>query len=256
MRREEMDLRLRVAARIPILATDPRITETGRSRMLAALPATGLSCVIASLASRYGLKPGELDWQETPEPTGYNDTLRAAYQNTIAGTDGRAALHASLWSTLPHGYEPARSIVDLSVDFDAIRPGASTGNPANVPADLRVTLSEVAGFLSSAWRAAMVLPLAGIGDLLDALPAGPPRLEFYIQNRRPENSGGQRILRTLDMVDLSAFGATRRAQITDLSVGITAPLGLTAEDTDALVRQALIRMAEDYAFTDAETAEI
>jgi hypothetical protein len=256
MRREEMDLRLRVAARIPFLAGAARITGTGRSRMLAALGATGLSSVIAGLATRYGLEPGELNWQETPEPTGYNDTLRAAYQHPVAGPDGRRALHVALWFTLPHGYQAARAIVDLSVDFDAVRLSTSVGTPAYVPADLQVTPGEVAAFFSSGWQAAMVLPLAGVEDVLEAPPAGPTRLEFYIQNRRPENSGGQRILRTLDMVDLSVFGPTRKAQITDLAVAITAPLGLSAEETAALARKAMIRMAEDYAFTGAETVEI
>lgn len=148
------------------------------------------------------------------------------------------------------------AIVDLSVDFDAVCPGTSVGTRTNVPADLQVTLGEVAAFFSSGWQAAMVLPLAGIEDVLEAPPAGPPRLEFYIQNRRPENSGGQRTLRTLDMVDLSVFGPTRKAHITDLAVAITAPLGLNAEETAALARKAMIRMAEDYAFTGAETAEI
>ena len=256
MRGEEMDLRLRVAARIPFHAEGLRITGTGRSRMLTALPATGFVGVIAGLAARYRLEPGELRWQETPEPAGYNDTLRAAYRLMITGPGGRTALHAALWFTLPHSYQPARAIVDLSIDFDAIRPGSSGTTPAYVPADLKVTPSELMAFLSSAWQAAMVLPLAGIEDVIDMPPAGPPRLEFYIQNRRPENSGGQRTLRTLDMVELSAFGPTRRAHIVDLAVGITAPLGLSAEETSMLARQAMIRMAGDYAFTDAETAEI
>jgi len=255
-RTEEMDLRLRVATRIPSHSDGLRITGTSRSRMLAALSTTGLVGVITGLAARYGLEPGELSWQETPEPVGYNDTLRAAYQLMVTGPDSRTALHAALWFTLPHAYQPARAIVDLSIDFDAIRPGSSGATPAYVPADLKVTPSELVGFLSSAWQAAMVLPLVGIEDVIDLPPTGPPRLEFYIQNRRPENSGGPRILRTLDMVDLSAFGPTRRAQITDLAVGITFPLGLSARETSRIARQAMTRMAEDYAFTDAETAEI
>jgi hypothetical protein len=111
-----MDLRLRVAARIPLVAEGSRITGADRSRMLTALPATGLADVIASLAERWGLEPGELSWQETPEPVGYNDTLRAAFQYMIPGPDGRTALHAALWFTLPQRYQPARAIVDLSVD--------------------------------------------------------------------------------------------------------------------------------------------
>jgi hypothetical protein len=46
-------------------------------------------------------------------------------------------------------------------------------------------------------------------------PAGAPRLELYTQNRHPEFSGGPRTLRTLDLVDLSAFGRTRKTQLGD-----------------------------------------
>ena len=119
-----------------------------------------------------------------------------------------------------------------------------------------MTPREVAAFFTSAWQAAMVLPLAGVDDLVEMPPAGPPRLEFYIQNRRPETSGGQRTLRTLDMIDMSVFGPTRRSQITDLATGVTAPVGLSVEETSALARRVITRMAEDYAFVDAETAEI
>ena len=80
----------------------------------------------------------------------------------------------------------------------------------------------------------------------DSLRPGP-------STRRPENSGSARALRTLDMVDMSAFGRTRRAQLTDLSVGITAPLGLSARETGEIARKAMIRMAEDHSFTAAET---
>jgi hypothetical protein len=256
-RGEEMDLRLRVAVRIPVLTKDPRITGAGRSRMLTALQGVGKSGMIKSLATRYGLETGELTWEETAEPAGYNDTLRAAYHYEVAGHDGRPALRSSLWLTLPHQYQPARAIVDLSVDFDAVSPASHEGTPASIPVSLKMTPGEIAAFFSWAWQAAMILPLAGIkGDLLDLPPDGPVRAEFYIQNQRPENSGGIRSVRTLDMVDFTVFGPTRRTRIGNMSVGITAPLGLGPEETTGLTRQALIRIAEDHAFTKADTAEI
>jgi hypothetical protein len=86
--------------------------------------------------------------------------------------------------------------------------------------------------------------------------AGAPRLELYIQNRHPETGGGPRVLRTLDLVDLSVFGRTRKAQLGDLSVGVTTPLGLGPKEIEAVVRQALIRMVSDFGFTAAETAQI
>jgi hypothetical protein len=58
------------------------------------------------------------------------------------------------------------------------------------------------------------------------------------------------------MVDLSVSGPARKAQITDLAVGITAPLGLSTAETGALEQQAMIRMAGDCAFAGAETAEV
>ncbi len=87
-------------------------------------------------------------------------------------------------------------------------------------------------------------------------PAGPSRLELYIQNRHPETSGGSRVLRTLDLVDLSVFGRTRKTQLRDLSVGVTAPLGLSGEEVGSLIRQALISMANDFGFTAADSARL
>jgi len=85
---------------------------------------------------------------------------------------------------------------------------------------------------------------------------GPPRLELYIQNRHPESVGGQRIVRTQDMVDLSVFGETRKRQLGDLSVGAKVPLGLAADEIRSLVRHGLISMAEDFGFTAADSAAI
>jgi len=93
-------------------------------------------------------------------------------------------------------------------------------------------------------------------SVVDVPSAGAPRLELYIQNRHPEASGGSRVLRTLDLVDLSVFGRTRKTQLGDLSVGVTAPLDLSAEEVGSLVRRALIGMAEDFGFTAADSAQI
>jgi hypothetical protein len=51
-RRGEMDLRLRVATGMLLVAEGLRVTEAGRSQMLAALASTGITRVIADLADR------------------------------------------------------------------------------------------------------------------------------------------------------------------------------------------------------------
>jgi hypothetical protein len=73
--------------------------------------------------------------------------------------------------------------------------------------------------------ATMILPLVVTASPAELPPAGPPRLELYIQNQRPELSGAPHHLRTLDMIDLSDYGRPRRSHLYGLSVGVTTPLG-------------------------------
>ena len=61
----------------------------------------------------------------------------------------------------------------------------------------------------------MALVLTTGEKAVDVPPAGASRLELYIQNRHPEGTGDPRVLRTLDLVDLSVFGRTRKSQLRD-----------------------------------------
>jgi hypothetical protein len=241
-----------------LVAEDLRITEAGRDQLLAALPSTGLTDLIASLAKRYGLASADLAWQETPEPEGFNSTRFAAYQLIVPGRDGRPALIGSLRFTLPGGRAiDVGVIIDLCVDFEAIQPTTEpAATPARVAPELQVTSSELVGFFTSAWQTATTLVLTTGQQAADVPPAGPSRLELYIQNRHPAGGSGERILRTGDLVDLSVFGRTRKSQLGDLSVGVTGPLDRNAEETGTLARQALKRMAGDFGFTGAETAQL
>ena len=257
VRRGEMDLRLRLAIRMQLAAEDLRITELGRTRMLSGLALTGLTDLLDGLAKRYGLEAADITWQETPEPMGVNNNRFAAYQRIVSAADGRPALLGSIWLTLPAGRESeVRAIVDLSVDFDAIHPAGVPATPARIPAELRIAPGELVRFFASGWLAAEALILTTGHRAVDLPPAGASRLELYIQNRHPAGTGGQRVLRTEDLVDLSVFGRTRKSQLRDLSVGMTAPLGPDTEGNSSLVRQALVRMASDFGFTGAESAQL
>jgi hypothetical protein len=256
-RRGEMDLRLRIAAQMQLVAEDLAITGSGRQQMLAELPSTGLTDLIADLAERYGVEPTELTWQETPEGEGHNNSRFAAYQLIVPGSGGRPALLGSLWFTLPGGRATTvGAIVDLSADFEAILPASESTATADIAPELRITPGELVAFYTSAWQATTALVLTTGRSSVEIPLAGPTRLELYIQNRHPEGVGGSRILRTLDLVDLSVFGRTRRTQLGDLSVGVKAPLGLTAEEIGSLVRRALRKMGADFGFTKAETAQL
>ena len=56
------------------------------------------------------------------------------------------------------------------------------------------------------------------------------------------------------MIDLTPLGPTTRTQIADLAVRLTAPVDLSPDETASTVSKALVRMAEDNGFLDADTA--
>jgi hypothetical protein len=135
--------------------------------------------------------------------------------------------------------------------LDAIQP--TSAESLQIPARLRITRAELTTFLAHGWHATTaILPLTVTPDPPRIPPAGAPRLELYIQNERPETSGKPRPRRTLEMVDLSEFGRPRRDPHDDLSVGVTAPLDLAEDQIADAAANALIRMTEDFGFTNSE----
>ena len=251
----EMDLRVRLAARIPVADSDLRVTGAGRERMLAALRSAPFNDVLLTAARRRGLKADALEWDETPDPGGHNNTRFATYQTVIRAPDQRPAVIGNLWLMLPGGYSNGlSSVADVRLDFDAIQ-GSSPPGAQTAHGDLRLTRDELIGFFAQAWEVTTaILPMAATASLLDVPPAGAPRLELHIQNERPDTSGKPRPLSTFDLVDLSYYGRPRATHHPDLSVGITVPLGLPREQITPLVHEALARMTEDFGFTGASPA--
>ena len=249
-----MDLRLRIAARIPVVVADLRITGAGRARMLQTLQHDGLLTTMTRLAARYSLDPGILTWVETPEPVGRNNPRSAAYQACAAGSDGRPAITGLLLFFLPTGVAGnILAIADLRISFEAVRPDHATDSDglAEIPADLQITGPELVNFLVQGWQTTTaVLPLCATADPADLSPAGPPHLELYIQNEHRPNTGHRRQVRTLDMIDLSHYGQPRQDPPGDLSVGVTTPLQLSEKDIEALTLAGLDRMTEDFGFTN------
>jgi hypothetical protein len=244
----DMDLRLRVAARIPLVEDGLRITEARRARMLRVLRGADLNDTLRGLAARYGLDADAVQWAEAPDGVGHNNSRFACYRAQVPGTGDRPALAAYLWFMLPGSIiGEISSVADLRIDFGAIKP--TSAEPTAVPAELRVIRTELTSFFARAWHVTTaILPLTAMANPLEVPPAGAPRLELHIQNERPATSGKANPRRTLDMVDLSEFGRPRRDPHGDLSVGVTAPLGLAEDKITAIVTDALTRMTEDFGF--------
>ena len=98
----DMDLRVRLAARIPVADNDLRVTGAGREQMLAALRPASFNDVLLMAARRRGVKADALEWDETPDPEGHNNTRFATYQSIIRGSGQRPAFTGNLWLCCLH----------------------------------------------------------------------------------------------------------------------------------------------------------
>ncbi|WP_182907556.1 hypothetical protein [Microbispora sp. H13382] len=246
------DLRIRVAARIPWPVAMMRIDSAGRRRVEAALAASEAIEALHVLGHPRGLTAQNPVWQRTSDSDGRNDSYGVSQQCGLNGPDGRHAITGRALFQLPTLPidDTALSLVDVRVDFDALRQGTTD---TAVPAELRITIPELANIFTAAWTlATTVLPLAVTADPTTVTPTGAPRLELYVVNERPVTEGGDRTLRTDQLLDLTAFGTTTRTHLYDLAIGVAAPLDLTDAEIDSTVKLAMVRMAEDYGFTDAD----
>ncbi|MCS7481548.1 hypothetical protein ACFFQW_25335 [Umezawaea endophytica] len=242
-----VDLRLRVAARVPFATDDLRITADGRVRLVAALDLSSATEFGKRLAERWGLAAEDVTWQEVNGPHDHNNTRFSAHQLAFVGEDDRPALALVVHSCLaPNGFSGAEIVVDLRVDFGAIT------KAVEVAEDPRLTLDEARDFFTHGWHVSTTTALLAFTEDPVALPpAGAPRLELYLQGERPGTSGDERPMTILDMVDLSEFGEPRTIRSGPLAVGVTTPVGLPLDEVRTHAGEAVRRMAETYGFTGA-----
>jgi hypothetical protein len=243
---DQWDLRIRVAARIPLSAKVWRIS--GRARMLAAVDATGMAAVLSTLADQYSLRIPNDSWQEMDGSDGLNNSRFAAYHITVATADGRPALALCLRLALPTGRGiEVHTAVDLRVNFSAFSKPAESSD--DVPAVRPLKFEDLTNFFVRAWPTATVaLLLAAVENPLAVPPAGAPRLEFHIGNEDLGHSDRRPTIPILDMVDLSPVGSPRGTGPSALSVGVTTPLGLSVNEIRKAVDSALVWMVEDAGF--------
>jgi hypothetical protein len=248
-----MDVRLAASGQILIRGDGLQITETGRRRMLEAVATNGLDDLLIALARRFRCAPGS-GWSEISED--YRNTGRqAAYEYLIAGTDGRVAVRAGLQISLPasHSIE-ATVIAEIRVDFDALRPSATseTGTYTPVAPELALHFDELSAFVEAGWHTTThALLLAASPAPARLVPAGASRIELYLENERPENRGIPRTRRLLEMIDLSRFGRSRITALNTLAVGITTPTGLACVQIAPHSTAALNHVARSFGFMNA-----
>ena len=194
----------------------------------------------------------ELQWRPRSEQFAHNDSWGASYDCLIHAADGRPAIRGTLQFLMPDlmRSQQLTSIVDIEFDFDGCQ---TEPCQPNTPVTQRVSHLEIADFFTTAWSLAFnVLPLALGEPAADGDPGDRPRAGLYIINERGQNTGGERTFRLGDLVDLAPFGTTHKTYLSRLDIGIVGRGSLPEHDARDVVRQALIRAAENAGFDAAD----
>ncbi|MET7774106.1 hypothetical protein [Nocardia sp. NPDC005366] len=241
---DEPDLRIRLAARIPLSADEWRISSSGRGRLLAGADSSGVVRLLKQLAYGNSSSSAVGSWEELDGPFGLNNSRFAAY-HISTGHDGTAVrLETRLLLMLPDG----RFTTDLCATVDLHINTNTCPSPTNSTGTI-LTSSNVIEYLTEAWwLATQIMPLAASEDLFSLPPAGAPRLEIYIQTYRRQPSDSHTKANVLDYINFSDFGSPRRARLDLLSIGVTTPLELTTTEINDIIKQAIVRMVEDAGF--------
>jgi hypothetical protein len=99
------------------------------------------------------------------------------------------------------------------------------------------------------------LPLAG-GKTPDARKAGgKPRVSFHLLSEHPPGTGGERTFGLADLIDLSPLGETHRTNLSQLAIAAIGRGSMPTTEIREVVREAIIRMAEDAGFDRADLME-
>ncbi len=247
-----LDLRLRLAAQIPFVQEEPRLTAAGRRRLTTELAKPELTAIVAALAADRTGVPPDLRWRPRSDQFARNDSWGASYECVIPAADARPAIRGTLQFLMPDLMRSHQltSLVDIEFDFDGCQ---SEPCQPNTPVTRRLSHAEIAACFTTAWSLAFdVLPLALGEPAADGDPGDRPRAGLYIINERGQNTGGERTFRLGDLVDLAPFGTTHKTHLSRLDIGVVGRGSLSEPDARDVVRQALVRAAEDAGFDAAD----
>ncbi|MBF6227144.1 hypothetical protein IU470_18790 [Nocardia abscessus] len=241
---DEVELRIRLAARIPLSADEWRISSSGRRRLLAEADSSGVVRLLKQLAYGNSSSSAVGSWEELDDSFGLNNSRFAAYRISTEQDGSAVPLETRLLLMLPDG----RFATDLCATVDLNINTNTRPSPTNSTGTY-LTSSDVIEYLGEAWwLATQIMPLAASEDPFSLPPAGAPRLEIYIQTYQRQATDSHTMANVLDYIDFSDFGSPRRARLDLLSIGVTTPLALTTAEINDVIKQAITRMVEDAGF--------
>ncbi len=246
-------LRLRAVATLPVAdASDLAITANARRRLLQQLPYSDLAGAVTVLSRRQGANLPAARWQ--PNQEWPQSPATASFTCQIAAPDGPLAMIADVMMALPNAADSSLvTCAELRIDMNAWHEALQAEVPhQTVVPDQRLTVPDIHAFLQAAWMTAMeLLPGAVLADPPAARLMAPPQVELRITAERPLGQPTAEQLQLTDLLDLSAFGTSDRVGLPAMSVTVTAPVRLSAEDRTALSRRALVVMAQGFGFIEA-----
>jgi hypothetical protein len=244
-------LRLRAVATLPWAVTgDLAITAQRRANLEQALPFSELADAVTILSRRRGADLRAAAWNRVPNRNAL-DAL--SYSALLAAPDGQPALSAEVMMALPNTMSSAvASCAELRLLDLAAWANALARADAPAQQDLRLSVQEVAEFLTSAWQTATEnLPAVVTTEVQGMLWAYPPTVELRLTAEHdPSAASGQQPMLD-DYIDLSPLGVTDRGQVPVMAVTITAPPVLSAPDRRAHTAEALAYMAQQFGFLNA-----
>ncbi|MFB6947468.1 hypothetical protein ACFWGL_42080 [Streptomyces sp. NPDC060286] len=237
-------LRLRAVVNLPWAeASRLKISKPRRTLLEQQLPYSAVAGAVTMLSRRRGAELLAARWERGPFG---NSARSVGYSCTIAGPDGGPALKASVILALPTTMES--TVVACS---DVLVENPQAWAAAVGPRwDTRLGFDEVQAVLLSTWEtAAELLP-----DLVGA-PAGlswaaPPTTELRMTCEQPAGNGVLPALSSL--VDLASLGTNDGGARSRMAVTITAAPAMSRAQRQSLLREALVHMACEFGYVDAE----
>lgn len=237
-------LRLRAVVNLPWSNPDGlEITRQRRHHLELQLPFSQLSGAVTVLSRGRGAELPAARWQRGPSG---NSARALCYTSTISAPDGTVALKAAAMLALPTAMESTAVACAEVLIEDAAAWAAALGTGR----DTLLGFDEVQAVLLSGWETAAELLPDTIGDLSDLRWAAPPTTELRLSCEQPAPSGVLPVLDTL--IDVSPLGAGDGGGRTAMAVTITADPAMERNPRQHLLRQALVHMARESGYLDAE----
>lgn len=238
-------LRLRAVMNLPFANPDTLdITKPRRALLEQQLPYSALAGTVTMLSRRRGAELPAAHWVRGPSG---NTARSASYTCTIAGPDGSPALRAAAMLSLPTTLDSAVVACAEAVIEDPAMWAAALG-PGR---DTRLGFDEVQAVLLSTWETAAELLPDVVGDQSGLRWAGPPTAELRMTCEQPAENGALPALAQL--VDLAPLGDNDDGGgRPGMAVTITAAPAMGRAERQNLMRQALVHMAREFGYVDAE----